>query len=97
MEDVTGHWTKVANLGDVGAVLVRPDQHVLWRSLDDAGPDAVDRLADALQALAGRPAGAPTTTPETTDAVTPASATIATTAPPTTAATPAAEAATTLI
>ena len=59
VEDVTGHWTKVAGLGDAGAVLVRPDQHVLWRSLDEAGPDAADQLAAALATMAGRTVATP--------------------------------------
>ena len=58
VDDVTGHWTKVAGLGDEGAVLVRPDQHVLWRSLrcaDDLDDPTAELLA-ALHVLAGRPA-----------------------------------------
>jgi len=57
VEDVTGHWTKVAGLGDEGAVLVRPDQHVLWRSLRSAADldDPTAELVAALHVLAGQP------------------------------------------
>ncbi|HKR38294.1 MAG TPA: FAD-dependent monooxygenase [Paraburkholderia sp.] len=33
-DDVTGDWVKVREVGDGGAILVRPDRFVAWRSLD---------------------------------------------------------------
>jgi 2,4-dichlorophenol 6-monooxygenase len=51
--DDTGAWAEVSGTGSAGAVLVRPDQHVAWRS---PGPsdDPEGILADALAQLAGR-------------------------------------------
>jgi len=50
--DPDGAWDAVAGIDGTGALLVRPDQHVAWRS---AGPDAdpVGTLSAALAALAG--------------------------------------------
>ena len=51
--DPDGAWARVSDLGDDGAVLVRPDQHVAWRhrgAVDD--PAAV--LGGVLADLAGR-------------------------------------------
>ena len=31
-EDHTGDWARMREVGDAGAILVRPDQHVCWRS-----------------------------------------------------------------
>ena len=51
--DDTGAWAEVSGTGGAGAVLVRPDQHVAWRS---PGPsdDPEGILVDALAQLAGR-------------------------------------------
>lgn len=40
-------WEEIAQLGTQGALLVRPDQHVAWRSLDAQG-DLEVRLRDAI-------------------------------------------------
>ncbi len=54
--DEDGRWGAVSGLGDVGAVLVRPDQHVAWRSRGPSdGPDA--ELRNTLAELTGLPAG----------------------------------------
>jgi 2,4-dichlorophenol 6-monooxygenase len=48
--DPTGTWEALRQIGDDGAVLVRPDNHVAYRS---AGPvdDPATALADALQTI----------------------------------------------
>jgi len=48
--DRDGSWEAVAGLGDAGAVLVRPDQHVAWRSTGGSD-DPAAALADALGRL----------------------------------------------
>lgn len=52
--DDDGAWAGVLGIGGDGALLVRPDQHVAWRS---AGPptSADDELRGALAAVLGRP------------------------------------------
>ncbi len=52
-DDPDGHWARVCGIGSDGALLVRPDQHVAWRSrgpVDD--PDAA--LAQALREVVPR-------------------------------------------
>ena len=51
--DPEGHWRRVRGIDDDGALLVRPDQHVAWRTLR-APRDAPASLADAMRAIAGR-------------------------------------------
>jgi 2,4-dichlorophenol 6-monooxygenase len=48
VQDPDGHWLAVSEIGAEGAVLVRPDQHVGWRS----GGSAADPLAEVRAALA---------------------------------------------
>ena len=56
VEDAAGRWAAVSGIGDEGAIVVRPDQHVAWRSPGpSADPDAV--LRAALAELSGHPAG----------------------------------------
>jgi len=47
VEDVDGAWAAVSGLGPEGALLVRPDQHVAWRSTGADG-DPVEVLAGLL-------------------------------------------------
>ena len=55
-QDVDGRWAAVSGLGDGGAIVVRPDQHVAWRSRGaSAEPDAV--LLGALTELTGLAVG----------------------------------------
>lgn len=62
--DPTGAWTAVREIDDGGAVLVRPDNHVAFRSLG-AATDPIDMLEAALVTVLGR--GVVTTTsPSTT-------------------------------
>jgi 2,4-dichlorophenol 6-monooxygenase len=56
VSDTTGAWEAVSGIGGAGAILVRPDQHIAWRSQDGA-EDAGRVLATAVVGLAGRPVG----------------------------------------
>lgn len=49
-DDADGAWAAVGEIGDRGAVLVRPDNHVGWRHLDAAG-DPQEALTTALTAI----------------------------------------------
>lgn len=51
-EDHVGDWDKVREIGDGGCVLVRPDQHVAWRS-KGASAKAEAELTGALRAVLG--------------------------------------------
>jgi 2,4-dichlorophenol 6-monooxygenase len=42
--DVLGHWSRLREVGDGGCLLVRPDQHIAFRSAD-----LPDRPQDALR------------------------------------------------
>jgi 2,4-dichlorophenol 6-monooxygenase len=46
-DDVFGHWSKLREIGDGGCLLVRPDQHLAFRSADLAD-NPHDTLHDAL-------------------------------------------------
>ncbi|MEO7405220.1 MAG: 2,4-dichlorophenol 6-monooxygenase, partial [Burkholderiales bacterium] len=48
--DATGQWARVRGVNDDGAVLVRPDAHVGWRS-HGLVPDGVTVLGDALSSI----------------------------------------------
>ncbi len=49
--DPEGAWARVCEIGPDGAVLVRPDQHVAWRSLCAPREPAADLLAAARHVL----------------------------------------------
>jgi 2,4-dichlorophenol 6-monooxygenase len=51
--DVDGQWAQVREIADDGAVLVRPDNHVAWRSIGASG-QASDVLIEAVGAILGR-------------------------------------------
>jgi len=51
--DVDGQWAQVREIADDGAVLVRPDNHVAWRSIGASG-QAADILIEAVGAILGR-------------------------------------------
>jgi hypothetical protein len=53
--DPDGAWTALLALDPAGAILVRPDQHVAWRSPSGAC-DPTTALAHALHMLLDRPA-----------------------------------------
>ena len=48
--DQTGRWAELCGTGPAGALLVRPDQHVAWRTTD-APIDATAALEEVLRAL----------------------------------------------
>ncbi len=49
-EDHTGDWARMREVGDTGAILVRPDQHVCWR-LSKMANDPDTELRNALTAV----------------------------------------------
>ena len=51
-EDHTGDWARTSEISDGGCLLVRPDQHVAWRSFK-ASPDAEKLLSVALKKILG--------------------------------------------
>ena len=52
-DDADGQWAAVSELEPTGAVLVRPDNHVAWRS-QGGGSSAQAELASVLRRLLGR-------------------------------------------
>lgn len=53
VDDAYGAWAKVSEIGEDGALLVRPDRHVAWRSTGaEADPEAA--LRTALTAILAR-------------------------------------------
>ncbi|XUZ27454.1 FAD-dependent monooxygenase [Streptomyces sp. RMIT01] len=55
-EDVDGGWAAVRGIGEAGALLIRPDQHVAWRGTNGAGgrEDAERILTEVFTAVLGR-------------------------------------------
>lgn len=51
--DTEGRWAQVREIGDAGAVLARPDNHVAWRTLGSAD-SPVEVLTQAMQAVLAR-------------------------------------------
>lgn len=52
--DPDGHWSRVCEVGTRGAILVRPDQHVAWRTAEPPGD-----LRQILSRITGNPFGTP--------------------------------------
>ncbi|MER7557737.1 FAD-dependent monooxygenase [Nocardioides sp. NPDC126508] len=52
--DPTGDWAARREVGDTGAILVRPDQHIAWRAHDLTDDPAAD-LGRALRTVLDRP------------------------------------------
>ncbi|MFF7388929.1 FAD-dependent oxidoreductase [Streptomyces scabiei] len=52
-EDPYGDWARLREIGDSGALLVRPDNHVAFRRQDATG-DVTAALRDALRQILGR-------------------------------------------
>jgi 2,4-dichlorophenol 6-monooxygenase len=53
--DPTGAWRRQCEVGDEGAVLIRPDQHVAWRATERPA-DPVAALTEALHTVLARSA-----------------------------------------
>ena len=51
--DTFGEWATIREIGEDGCLLVRPDQHVAWRSMA-MGADCERELTDALLSILGR-------------------------------------------
>jgi 2,4-dichlorophenol 6-monooxygenase len=51
-EDHTGDWARASEISDGGCLLVRPDQHVAWRSFK-ASDSAEKQLSSALKKILG--------------------------------------------
>jgi 2,4-dichlorophenol 6-monooxygenase len=56
VEDIYGDWARRSEIDDSGALLIRPDNHVCFRSQGPAD-DADRRLIEAMRQVLGRPAG----------------------------------------
>jgi 2,4-dichlorophenol 6-monooxygenase len=52
-QDIDGNWTKLKQVKNGGAVLIRPDNIVAWRSQDDSG-DADQILSDTMKSILGK-------------------------------------------
>jgi 2,4-dichlorophenol 6-monooxygenase len=53
IEDHTGDWARAREIRDAGCLIVRPDQHVAWRSVDMAGDPLAD-LTRVFTAILGK-------------------------------------------
>jgi 2,4-dichlorophenol 6-monooxygenase len=53
-DDILGDWTRLREIGDRGALLIRPDRHVAWRSAD-LPESPQDSLRDALRHVLAQP------------------------------------------
>ena len=51
-DDVLNTWTKLREVSDSGALLVRPDRHIAWR-IDQLPQDPTAALSGALQTVLG--------------------------------------------
>ena len=51
-DDVRGDWARISGIGDHGALLVRPDRHVAWRSVDLPAAPAAELSRVLRQVLA---------------------------------------------
>ncbi|BCS30684.1 uncharacterized protein APUU_80987A [Aspergillus puulaauensis] len=51
-DDVLGEWYSVCEIGDRGALLVRPDRHIAWRTFDRPG-DPTEALRSAFRQVLG--------------------------------------------
>ena len=56
--DLRFSWQRVREIGPTGAVLVRPDRFIGWRSMEDVA-DRIAALRGAFETILGRPARAP--------------------------------------
>jgi 2,4-dichlorophenol 6-monooxygenase len=49
-DDVYGDWARIREIADGGALLVRPDRHIAWRSHDRV-EDPLNALRDAVRSV----------------------------------------------
>jgi 2,4-dichlorophenol 6-monooxygenase len=65
--DPYGHWHRVREVHEAGAILVRPDGYVAWRQSEAVWDDseALHQLAEALSAVLDRPVGSTSGTTST--------------------------------
>jgi 2,4-dichlorophenol 6-monooxygenase len=50
IKDAFGHWQRVREVSEAGAILVRPDGHVAWRSHDASSVEhSIEQLRTAVQ------------------------------------------------
>jgi 2,4-dichlorophenol 6-monooxygenase len=57
-DDVYGDWNRLSEVGDAGALLVRPDRHVAWRATDLPADPATELLTALRQVLSLNPSSA---------------------------------------
>jgi 2,4-dichlorophenol 6-monooxygenase len=50
-DDVYGEWARAREIGDGGALLVRPDRHIAWRASEPSDDPATDLLAALRRVL----------------------------------------------
>ncbi|XP_057840038.2 uncharacterized protein LOC131049948 isoform X2 [Cryptomeria japonica] len=55
-EDITGSWWDLCKMPNQGAILVRPDEHIAWRSDFSFNEDALDELNRVFSILLKKPA-----------------------------------------
>jgi len=55
-DDVYGDWTRTREIGDGGALLVRPDRHIAWRAAEPHVDPATDLLTALRHVLSLNPA-----------------------------------------
>ena len=53
IEDLTGDWARAREIGDTGAILVRPDHHVAWRA-EEMAADPRGELRRVMDAILAR-------------------------------------------
>jgi 2,4-dichlorophenol 6-monooxygenase len=54
-DDVYGDWARISEIGDAGALLVRPDRHVAWRASESPVDPAMDLLTGLRHVLSLNP------------------------------------------
>lgn len=55
-EDITGSWWELCKMPNQGAILVRPDEHIAWKSDFSFNEDALDELNRVISILLKKPA-----------------------------------------
>ena len=47
-------WWETCQMSSRGAIMVRPDDHIAWRTTDEPGSDAVDQMRKLFSRILGR-------------------------------------------